>query len=747
MRRWTSVLLLFVLFGAATGAYAQGAGTLNGVVRDAASGEVLPAAHIVIEGTGYALACDDDGKFSLQLPVGKYLLMASYIGYIPFRQELSMIADSMTVMEIFLEPSSVLSAEAVITAAQRSQYVHLAPASIGLVTARQLRERQLATFDQAFDHVTGIEVTRSSGSNVQAFSIRGASEVAGGGVGNRVLLLIDGRPAISPESGGVLWNLVPMGAIDRVEVVKGAYSSLYGSSAMGGVVNVITRTPAVDPVNHVHVNYGRYNKPPRYSGYSRTGDFNTLAYSRSHATGKFSYLVDLARREDDGHREKTAYTLYNGFTKMRLDISPHRYVHLGVNLNKIRNDTPATWLGPLREYLVAEHRKDDYQDRREWNIDLQYHAISHADLKYSTRSYYYDNFSVYTFNDDPDNDSTNINTGRQDLDRAHVRAKRLGNVTQVERTYGRHHYVISGIDLKYDWIDGVPDTVLYGTHQAYSAGVYMQDEIQLQRITITAGIRYDYFNIRRQFSESNLSPKIAMVYPAGKKITVRTLIAQAFRNPSIAERFIKFEQGGGLRFIPNPTLRAEKLTFSAELGSRWKVTDRMEVDAAVFYNHYKDLISYEQVATPNQAFIFRVVNLSKAVMQGVECQVKYTWPEYLTFQAGYTFLDARDASPGRLNDALAYKVRHTVQASITGYFKVLTLNVSGRYRSAIDEVFIYPGSEPDANLLLHAKLSCTILGKHTVYAAVNNLTNTQYEELERYRMPGRQYTAGAIFAF
>jgi iron complex outermembrane receptor protein len=111
------------------------------------------------------------------------------------------------------------------------------------VTRQQLQERGTSSFDDAFNSINGIVATRSSGSNVQSLSIRGSSETAGGGIGNRVLLLLDGRPAITPESGGALWNLVPLGAIERVEVIKGAYSSLFGSSAMGGVINVITRQP------------------------------------------------------------------------------------------------------------------------------------------------------------------------------------------------------------------------------------------------------------------------------------------------------------------------------------------------------------------------------------------------------------------------------------------------------------------------------------------------------------------------
>ncbi|HLF64619.1 MAG TPA: TonB-dependent receptor [Saprospiraceae bacterium] len=721
-------------------------GKIEGTVIDGTNNEPLPFAHIIIEGTDFGTSCDEAGAFRITLPAGTYSIIGSYIGYATLRIENAIVApDAVIEFEIRLNSTSEISPEVIITATQRSQHIHLAPASIGVVTAKDLTERQVSTFDQAFDQITGVEVTRSSGSNVQAFSIRGASEVAGGGIGNRVLLLIDGRPAISPESGGALWNLVPLSSIDHIEVVKGAYSSLYGSSAMGGVVNVITRKPATDPVTHVHLNYGFYHKAPSYTGYMKIGDFNTISYSRSHVTGKFSYLFDLSRRQDDGHREKSGFTLYNGFTKLQYDLSRQRSFYFSLNLNKIKNDTPATWFSTLESYSVAPHRKDDYQDRREWNADLQYHVITSSRTKYDSRFYYYDNYSKFTFNDDPENDSTNINIGKQDVDHTSVRAKRIGNVSQIDLALNDIHYVICGIDMKYDWIDGVPDTVLYGKHTAASIGAYIQDEINLGKFTATGGMRYDYYRIISEFSESNFSPKFAIVYAASDRFSLRALMAQAFRNPSIAERFIKFEQGGGLRFEPNPSLRAEKLIFSTEIGTRIKITEHVEMDAALFYNHYKDLISYQQISA--LPLTFRVVNLNKAVMQGFECNVKYEIPKYFTLHTGYTFLDARDVSPERYNDVLAYKVKHTFHFSATGFYKQLTLNINGRYRSAIEEVFIYPGSEPDANFLLNLKLTYKLLDKHNLYVAVNNMTDKQYEELERYRMAGRSYTAGAVFVF
>lgn len=638
--------------------------------------------------------------------------------------------------------------EVVVTASQRSQAIKLAPVSIGVITNKQLLERQITTFDQAFDDMPGVVVTRSSGANVQAFSIRGASEVAGGGIGNRVLLLIDGRPALSPESGGALWNLVPVSSIERIEVVRGAYSSLYGSSAMGGVVNVITRRPDEKPLTRVHFNYGAYGAAPASTGYRRYNDFHGFDLSHSRRVGKFSYLLDGSWKSDDGHKEKTGFDLYNFFGKAIWAFNPKHQLQFSANANRMYSDAPATWLSRRQAYSAAEYKLDDFQDRREFNADLFYTARPSERLKLSTRLYHYRNASLFSFDGDPGNDSTNVNFGKQIVKSYSVRTRRLGNVSQAEWLVGENHCVIAGIDIKGDYVLGTPDTFLYGEHYALGTGVYLQDEFSLaERVTITAGMRYDHYQIFGSVQESNVSPKVAMLYQARSNLSVRMLLAQAFRDPPIAERFIKFEQGGGLRFQPNPGLRPERLILSAEIGAKYNPVPGGTLDVSFFYNRYNNLISFQQLSNPLEQLLYQVVNLKEALMQGVEISYRQHWDERLSLQLSYTFLDARDISAGRLNDALAYKVRHSLGASATARHKGFVLNLNARYRSRIEEVFIYPGSEPDAVFVANTKLSYAFSKGYTAYVAVNNLNNAQYEELERYRMPGRSFTVGAEMRF
>ncbi|NND05483.1 MAG: TonB-dependent receptor, partial [Saprospiraceae bacterium] len=663
---------------------------IRGTVVDAESGEKLPLVDVSLTPGKRGMSSDVDGAFSFDdLEAGRYLLKVSYLGFLTIADTIELGSQGVD-LQIDLQPTSIVTDAVVVTAARRQQSISLAPVSVGLVTSKDIERQNLQTFDQAFDAMSGVQVTRSSGANVQALSIRGASEVAGGGIGNRVLLLIDGRPSLSPESGGALWNLVPLQSIDRIEVVKGAYSSLFGSSAMGGVINVLTKSPTSSQTS-AHLNYGVYGPAPSFTGYDRIGSFYTVEASHGDSKGAWSYLVDLGKKGNDGHRAKSAFDLYNTFGKIVYRPAKDRKLTLSANYNRIENDAPATWLNFLKPYQVAAHREDDYQMRRDYNVDLNYEIIRKSGYKYFARAFYYNNYSRYTFNDNPgDRSENNINFGKISIDESFVRTGRVGFANQIDLEKGRHFF-IGGLDLKYDHVNGQPDTVLYGTHQAFSAGIYVQDEITLSdRWVTTMGLRYDYFNLKSAVVESNFSPKIASVYKVSDRFSARVLFAQAFRNPSIAERFIKFEQGGGLRFEPNPSLRAEKLTFSAELGGKYAFNNQLTLDGALFYNSYRDLISFQQVAQASGALLYRVINLNKAIMQGAELNVSYQIPQRLQVNVNYTYLDATDASDNRLNDNLAYKVRHTLNGSVTGMYKNFTATLSGRMRSAIREVFIYP---------------------------------------------------------
>ena len=294
------------------------------------------------------------------------------------------------------------------------------------------------------------------------------------------------------------------------------------------------------------MNGGFYGPAPKDSEYDPIGRYYSADLGVSGVHKNWKYVVDFGRRRNEGHREKSAFAINHVYGKAIHQPNSRDTWIFTSNYNKIRNDAPATWFNSRLAYQVAEHRKDDFQEKEEYGFDVNYKGVKSTNIKYDGRIYYYRNYSYFSFNDDPENSTpSNINFGKQTVDEEFVFTRRIGGAFQTDYHHDKH-YIVGGFDAKFDYVNGIPDTVLYGEHRTTSAGIYIQDEIQWSEALITTlGLRYDLFHLRNALDESNVSPKLALTYQVNPQVSVRALFSRAFRNPSIAERFIKFEQGGG----------------------------------------------------------------------------------------------------------------------------------------------------------------------------------------------------------
>ncbi len=752
---WASLLALGssadVLFAQNNHIDRKSAGILAGKVYDALSLEPLGFTDVFLDSVMLGAATRQDGSFLIKyIKPGRYRLIVRRIGYKPYIEEnVHILPGKLISRNIALEPTAVKAEEITVTASRREQTAQMAPASVVILNIRDLRERTVVTFDQALEMVPGISIYRSSGVSVQSLSIRGSSDVAGGGVGNRVLLLIDGRPALTSDSGGALWSLVPTNFIEHIEVVKGAFSSLYGSTAMGGVINVITRRPTYRSLTTIDMSAGFYEPlHPALRFSEKTSLQSQLEISHSGARGPLSYLLNFSRKQSDGYSENTAYKFYNVFAKVLYDFKQNRNLEISLNWSNSDNDYPHTWMSNLQPYRVAPKYRDDRQKKRVYSADILYWAVPNTRSKYSSRFYFYRTASRSYFNENDPNYTIPYNQpfGLRTL----VDADKLGNITQLDYYLNKKHYLITGIDVQIDRVFSDPDTIMYGDHQVNNIALYAQDEWDVSRnVTVTLGLRYDFNHLVGGISQSQLSPKLAAVYRPQDNLAMRVLIGQAFRAPSIAERFFQKELSGGTLFKPNPKLRAERMDFSLETGLRWHYGELFDVDLAYFRYHYKDLIYWIEISAEEGVLytLFQVRNLNRAFMQGFEFTANLNLAPYFRGSLGYTYLDARDQSVNRTDDLLAYRARHSMYFSTTWTLGRWTLNFNGRYRSKIEEVFLYPREKPDAFIVINGKLRARLSEKAEASIAVENIFNTPYEELARYRMPGRNWLFGLSFRF
>jgi len=732
------------------------AGVISGQVYDAETKEPLGAVNVFLDSLFIGAATSPDGRFVLRhIQPGAYRLVASRLGYEMHDEKIVVAPGKLVAQPIALHSTEINGEAVTITATRREQTAQMAPASVVILNARDLRERSVVTFDQALEMVPGISVYRASGISVQSLSIRGSSDVAGGGVGNRVLLMIDGRPALTSDSGGALWSLVPTNFIDHVEIVKGAFSSLYGSSAMGGVINVITRRPAYRSLTSVDIGYGLFDKPaPALRYTNRAPQQSQIELSHSGNRGRVGYLLNLSRKQSDGHAENTAYELYNVYGKALYDLCQNRNLEFSFGLGKVENDYPHTWLfdqrydPPVQPFRVTPAYRDDRQQKSNYNLDLHYWAVPSPRLKYSSRFYFYRNRARSFFNETdplyriPENQTFGLQTV--------VDGDKIGNLTQFDYYLSDRHYLISGFDLQTDHVESAPDTVMYGNRQMNAAAVYLQDEIEVTpKVTATVGLRYDWNHLVNGVTNRQFSPKLALVYRPQKELALRWLIGQAFRSPSIAERFFQRELGGGTLFKPNPNLKPERLDFSLESGLRWRWRNVAEIDLAYFRYHYRDMLYWIEISAEEGVLytLFQVRNLNRALMQGLEAELRLHWKNHLHTSLSYTYLDAQDQSPNRTENFLAYRVRHSFFFAAGANLNRLTLTLHGQYKNKLEEVFLYPRDIPQAFIVANAKATLRLSERCQLSGAVNNIFNKQYEELERYRMPSRNWIFGMRVQF
>jgi outer membrane cobalamin receptor len=168
---------------------------------------------------------------------------------------------------------------------------------------------------------------------------------------------------------------------------------------------------------------------------------------------------------------------------------------------------------------------------------------------------------------------------------------------------------------------------------------------------------------------------------------------------------------------------------------------------AAFRYEYEDLMYFADVSAElGVPFAYQVRNLNSALMQGVEVGVQSHWRAVTAF-ANYTYLDARDQSPDRTDDILAYRPKYGAALGADVEWRRWTFHGDGRYRSQIDEVFLYPLQAPDAFWVFNGAAQCEINGAWMLSLKVNNVLDASYEEFARYRMPGRNWMFGVAMRF
>jgi outer membrane receptor for ferrienterochelin and colicins len=656
-----ALLTCALLFPAAEGRSQHG--TVTGVVVDSV-GTPLIGANVVVKGTVLGAMTDVSGTFLIRhVPSGRQTLIATMLGY--EKAEIAIDSGANTArMRIVLRETPILTDEVVVTASRRGQSFDEVPVSIALFEGRQIEQRALIALDQALRYIPGVNMTESQ------INIRGSSGYSRA-LGSRVLMLLDGVPMLAGDANEVKHDAVPMYMIERIEVVKGAGSALYGSSALGGVINIITREP-FEASTRIRVYSGFYGDPQHDEWkWWQHGPrlFHGLDVQHGNARKDFRYLVSGGVRTQQSYRQKDDFIRFNLNGKATWKPTPESQL-IGT-LNHAYDDH-GNWVywRDINHALMAPEGSDLTERLRSTKTQgtVQYRAtLSPAFAQVARLSWYRTAFDMRSDTSDFSMRPTDKTQSRADV----IGAEWQGTLALQDR-----QTLVFGVDASSTNVA----SSTYGDRTAMAGAIYAQNDFApLEGLNLSTGARFDFSHIAGADAEREINPRLGVSWTPVHGTILRASYGWGFRSASIAERFAT-ASAGGILTKPNPNLRSERST-SYEVGVKQELPIPAVLDAAVFLSDYENLVE-PIIDVTDGRIVFR--NITRARISGLEVGLLASlWPQHADLSVGYTFMYPQDRL---LGDILKYRPRHLLYVSGSFSFGAASVGIDFRHVSRIEAI-------------------------------------------------------------
>lgn len=590
-------------------------------------------------------------------------------------------------------------------------------ATVTVVTAEQIEKRGIQTVAQALEMVPGTHV-RVGGKGEAYIRIRGFRQ-------REIAVLIDGLPVNSPYDGQLDLSNLPVHNIERIDIVKGASSVMYGANAMGGVINIITRKTGGKQQLQLNGQYG-------------TGEAYQFGANIKGQQGKIRYFVggtyenqdyyplsndySPALNQDEGHRENSDKKGWTGRVNLDWDMGNNAGMGIGFTHIDLEKGLPHHESDKKAKYWR-------FSDWKEGVVDIFYHKRFKT-ITMESKVYYqyfqnvlqgYDDGSYTT------QDSKNGFTSSYD-DYAlggDVFFRIRPNSTHLFKTAMRFRR-----DVHRDQADTGEEWLKYNINLLT---LPLEGEWSVSKqMTVVYGASLDmmFFEAEESSEKKNkvaLNPQVSLLWNPLERLQLKASASLKTRFPSMKELFSSTSG--------NPDLDPMKST-GLEAGFEYYLSNGLSISLVGFYNNISDLINRIQKNDP-------YINIDKAEFSGIEAGLNWQWSTFNRFYAAYTRLHAVDKSGGG-TEYIQYRPKHKLDAGI--FMKIpadLRLNLNLSY---VSKQLYYDDDNMEQSLdpytLLDVRLSRRVGQKLEIYITALNVFDVNYYESEGYPREGRRLYAG-----
>ena len=613
--------------------------------------------------------------------------------------------------------------EVVVTATTREASLQTAPASVSIVDREELMLRAAVDLAQALQGEAGVQIS-GVGQSRNGVSLRGMHI-------EHTLFLLDGRriastnAIIAHSDFELTW--LPPAAIEQIEVVRGPLSSLYGSDALGGVVNVITKKPGDELIGSINLNSSvpenstggeemnanLYVSAPLIDGKLGVAVFGDY-FNRAELAGDLNEAVSNVEAREAATRR--ASLVFTPTDNQQVDLiysigDDHRWRNFQQGPSVLRSDDDIT----MRQ-MVLSHRGD-------WNWG-----------------------------------GTQLNLYRNDALRVNRRnggpgTRDQGVIDTIVDGYG--HFSIG--DRQHITIGGQARSELLedeyaakdGDIRAQHRAVFIQDEIEVsERLSLVGGFRADHHS----FFGWETSPRAYLVYEPIDGLVIKGGYGEGFKAPSLRDLSPDFEvaiAGGAIRVIGNKNLQPElSRTYEASMSYR---ADTWSVSGGVFKNELENLVDSTCIAGNCDLFLGRTLqfaNIDLAEIVGAEAQFNAALPAGFFLDINYTYLDTEDTTTG---EQLPNRARHSAYGALTWTGQNdLNIRLRAQYTGVQRAQAFGPAQTLPAYVFVFAEVAYPLRDKLRIVAGIDNVMDVRLAKkspLFGVNIPGREYRLSLSYDF
>jgi len=746
-----NIILLGLFLSAVAACLAGQTVRVDGTVRDP-SGAVIAGASVVVRSGPYQASARTDarGRFVFPaVPSTSGTIEVSGEGFSTVRQSWSAGTTSVVSLEIILQPASA-SEQVTVSAARTEVRLSETPGSTILLSTSDVAATPAVRVDDVLRQVPGFSLFRRSDSRTANASNQGVSlRGLGGTASSRALVLEDGLPLVDAFGGWVYWDRVPRAALSNVEVFRGGASNLYGSDALGGVVQFITRQPEV-PAFTLETSYGSERTPDLsfWTG-TRAGKWDLSLASEMFRTDGFIVVPTWQRGSVDtpANSENAAVDLNIGH-------------QLG---DKGRVFARGSFFTEFRNNGTPVQSNDTRLGEGALGLDKQFGSKDSLTFRtYALVQGYNQNFSSVA----SDRNSESL------TDIQHVPEQVGGGAMQWTHLLGEHQTLIGGMDSME--VMGASDEQLFssGTHTRNNAsggrqrilGIFGEDLIRFHNWTVILAGRFDDWNdfnassictpvsgtcpspaLYPQRSDRAFSPRLSVLRSLSRNVSVTGSMYRAFRAPTLNELYRTFRVANVVT-LNNPYLNAEWLT-GAETGLNISVLDhKLDLRGTFFWSDIVDPVENVTIDPTSKPVLRRKENLGRIRSRGVELDGVVHVSGDIQLSAGYEFTGATvvayqvpQGAVSLLGNDVAQVPRNvfTWEARYWNPSRLL-FSVQGRFvgNQFDDDQNLYPlGRFYTMDFQIGRKLTRNL----EVFAAAENLLD------ERYKVANTPASGGSLF--